>query len=161
MAEADLPLLEALAAGPEQAGALAWAGYVSGVHLRQRYESDGFLGAESGRLTIVAGEQPVGSVSWHKVSHGPPPSRCWNIGIGLLAEFRNQGIGTAAQRLLVDYLFSVTDVVRVEAETLTDNLLEQRSLEKAGFHREGVLRSAQFLDGQSRDVVLFSRLRND
>lgn len=100
-------------------------------------------------------------MSWLKVFHGPPPSRCWNVGIGLLPDHRGRGIGTAAQRLLVDYLFSVSDAVRIEAGTLTDNIGELRALEKAGFHREGVLRSAQYLDGQWRDVVLFSRLRSD
>ncbi len=35
-----------------------------------------------------------------------------------------------------------------------------RALERAGFEREGVLRSAQFLDGAWRDVVVFSRLRD-
>jgi RimJ/RimL family protein N-acetyltransferase len=119
------------------------------------------MGPESGRLMVVAREEPVGFVCWLKVSHGPPPSSCWNVGIGLLPDHRNRGIGTAAQRLLVDYLFSVTDAVRVEAGSLTDNLGEQRSLEKAGFHREGVLRSAQYLDGRWRDVILFSRLRSD
>jgi len=110
---------------------------------------------------VLVNEEPLGFVSWFKVSHGPPPSRCWNVGIGLLPDHRNRGIGTAAHCLLVDYLFSVSDAVRIEAGTLIDNLGEQRALEKAGFYREGILRSAQYLDGRWRDVVLFSRLRSD
>lgn len=159
--EDDLSLLEAMHQDREQAGALAWSGFVSRVSLHRKYDSDGFLAPDYGRLVVVVEEQPVGFVSWLQVSHGPPPSRCWNVGISLLPAHRGQGIGGAAQRLLVDYLFSVSDVERIEAGTLTDNLAEQRSLEKAGFHREGVLRSAQFLDGRWRDVVLFSRLRSD
>jgi RimJ/RimL family protein N-acetyltransferase len=42
-----------------------------------------------------------------------------------------------------------------------DNLAEQRALERAGFAREGVLRSAQFRDGRFHDLVLYSRLRSD
>jgi hypothetical protein len=78
-----------MAANREQAGALAWSGYVSRVHLRQRYESDGFPGPESQRLMVVAREEPVGFVFWLKVSHGPPPSRCWNVGIGLRPDHQN------------------------------------------------------------------------
>nr|WP_261398556.1 GNAT family protein [Streptomyces misionensis] len=43
------------------------------------------------------------------------------------------------QRLLVDYLFGHSPVVRLGANTETGNVAEQRSLEKAGFMREGVM----------------------
>ncbi|MEU9182004.1 GNAT family protein [Streptomyces sp. NPDC048550] len=71
------------------------------------------------------------------------------------------GIGTQAQRLLTRYLFAHTPVVRVEADTETGNLAEQRALERSGFTREGVLRSVVFRDGQWRDVVRYSVLRDD
>ena len=111
-------------------------------------------------MVCLGGESTV-FASWLQVSHGPPPSWCWNIGISLVPEHRGRGIGTQAQLLLVEYLFSVSDAVRIEAGTLPDNFAEQRALEKAGFDREGLLRSAQYLDGRWRDVVLFSRLRHD
>jgi hypothetical protein len=72
-----------------------------------------------------------------------------------------QGHGAEAQRQLAAYLFATTRVERLEASTDVDNLAEQRSLEKAGFTREGVLRSAQFRDGAFHDLVLYSRLRGD
>jgi RimJ/RimL family protein N-acetyltransferase len=39
--------------------------------------------------------------------------------------------------------------------------VEQRALEKAGFSRDGVMRHAQYRDGEWRDIVMFSRLRTD
>lgn len=77
----------------------------------------------------------------------------------MLPERRNRGYGSAAQRALAEYLFATTLIERVEASTDVDNVAEQRALEKAGFAREGVLRHAQFRDGQWRDVVLYSVLR--
>lgn len=77
------------------------------------------------------------------------------------AEHRGRGHGSAAQRLLVDYLFATRLVERIEAATDSENLAEQRSLEKAGFSREGTLRHAQFRDGEWRDIILYSRLRSD
>jgi RimJ/RimL family protein N-acetyltransferase len=48
----------------------------------------------------------------------------------------------------------------VEASTDIGNLAEQRSLEKAGFLREGVLRHAQErVDGQ-HDLVMYARTRS-
>jgi hypothetical protein len=52
-------------------------------------------------------------------------------------------------------------VVRVEADTETQNIAEQRALEKCGFAREGVLRSTVFRDGQWRDIARYSLLRDD
>lgn len=70
-------------------------------------------------------------------------------------------MGTRAQRLLVEYLFAHTQVVRIEADTEVENIAEQRALEKTGFTREGVLRSAGFRDGRWRDAVRYSVLRDD
>ena len=90
-----------------------------------------------------------------------PTSHCWNIGIGLLERARGRGYGTRAQRLIAEYLFAHTQVNRIEAETETGNLAEQRALEKAGFTREGVLRGAIFRDGQWHDMVSYSMIRSD
>jgi RimJ/RimL family protein N-acetyltransferase len=63
--------------------------------------------------------------------------------------------------MLCDYLFEHTPVRRIQAGTQFDNIAEQRSLEKAGFQREGVIRAAEFAAGGWRDGVLYSRLRDD
>jgi RimJ/RimL family protein N-acetyltransferase len=118
--------------------------------------------SDIGRMVVVEGEVAVGSVSWHSVFYGPNlGSRSYNIGIGLAESARGRGIGSAAQRLLAEHLFATTDVRRIEASTDVDNLAEQRSLENAGFSREGVLRSAQFRAGGWHDLIAFSVLRVD
>jgi len=61
--------------------------------------------------------------------------------------------------MLVGVLFRGLPVYRVEAWTDVENLVEQRSLEKAGFVREGVLRGAQWRRGAFHDLVAFSVLR--
>lgn len=105
---------------------------------------------------------PVGSLSWHAVGYGPnPESQCFNIGIELLPAMRGKGYGAEAQRLLADWLFAASDVNRVEASTDVDNIPEQRSLEKAGFTREGAMRGSQFRAGAHHDLYVYSRLRSD
>lgn len=107
--------------------------------------------------------EPVGTMSWIPVYYGPTIGcRAWSIGIGLAAPWRGRGIGTLVQRALADHLLATTDVERIEASTDVENVVEQRSLEKAGFVREGVTRSAQWrADGGHHDLVMFSRVRKD
>jgi RimJ/RimL family protein N-acetyltransferase len=104
----------------------------------------------------------IGDVGWRTVSYGPnEESRAFNIGASLSPDFRGQGFGAEAQRLLAEVLFDLFDVERIEASTDIDNIAEQRSLEKAGFTREGVLRRAQFRAGGRHDLVSYSILRDD
>ncbi len=118
----------------------------------------------NGMLWVVPleGGEPLGTVQYRRVPYGPNrESMAWDIGIELLAEARGQGYGWEAQRLLADWLFETTDANRVEAGTDVDNVAEARSLEKAGFHRDGVLRGAQFRAGGYHDLIVFSRIRSD
>ena len=83
------------------------------------------------------------------------------IGIELGPRRRGQGLrhrGAAAARRLAlrDHRAN-----RVEASTDVENIAEARSLEKAGFRREGVNRGAQFRAGAYHDLVLYARLRSD
>jgi RimJ/RimL family protein N-acetyltransferase len=94
--------------------------------------------------------------------YGPSPtSDAYQIGIELAPEARGRGFGAEAQRLLADYLLASTAVNRVEASTDADNVAEQRSLDKAGYVREGTMRGAQFRGGRYHDLVYYSRIRSD
>jgi RimJ/RimL family protein N-acetyltransferase len=155
----DLELLRRFAVEPDLFGP-AWFGFTDANAVDRQFEANGCLTDELGRLMVVADDEVAGQVSWHAVRHGGP-SRCWSIGIALVPQWRQRGVGWRAQRALCDYLFGQSPVERIEASTRSDNLAEQRALERAGFTREGVLRSAQFGHGAWRDVVLYSRLRHD
>ncbi|WP_051385629.1 GNAT family N-acetyltransferase [Actinokineospora inagensis] len=116
-----------------------------------------------GRAVVVdsAGEL-LGDVSWHQVQYGPSLGcAAWNMGIGLLPSARGRGAGSAAIRLLVEYLFASTDLDRVEASTDVENLPARRALAAAGLLEEGVLRGAQLRGGTRHDMVQFGLLRTD
>jgi RimJ/RimL family protein N-acetyltransferase len=161
--EAELDRLELLYEDPDEASQYGFFGYQNTGELRRGFAEKGFISEDHGRLAVAlggAGEvgEFIGEVSWHKAQTGPS-SFSWNIGIGLLASARGQGYGTRAQRLLAEYLFAHTQVNRIAAETEVDNLAEQRSLEKAGFTREGILRGSCFRAGRWRDMASYSILR--
>ena len=111
----------------------------------------------------IADGAPVGTIGWRRVTvYGPSPTcDAWQIGIELIPSARGVGLGSEAQRLVADYLFASTDLARVEASTDVANLAEQRSLEKAGYTREGVMRRAQFRAGAYHDLAYYSRLRGE
>ncbi|MBZ4321523.1 GNAT family N-acetyltransferase [Streptomyces huiliensis] len=170
----DLPVLERFLTEPETVAPFQWNGWVDARRWRRRWEQDGMLSADDGRLVIVRSEDgfsqgdaadgrggaPLGFVGWRKVDTWGP-SHSWNIGAQLFPEFRGRGAGTQAQHLLVRYLFAHTTVHRVEAETDAENTAERRSLEKAGFTFEGILRGRTFRDGRWRDAAVYGVLRDD
>lgn len=123
------------------------------------------LAPDRGRLLIERLEDGaiVGDVTWHPERYGPnEDSQALNVGIALDPEWRGHGYGSEAQRLLAELLFATfPEAQRVEASTDVENVAEQRSLEKAGFVREGVLRKAQFRAGARHDLVVYSILRQD
>jgi RimJ/RimL family protein N-acetyltransferase len=115
---------------------------------------------EQGTLAIEADGDLVGVVSWIWQRWGPNGgSRNPMIGVWLLAAHRGRGIGTSAQRQLVDLFFRHTPTNRVEAHTDVDNLAEQRALEKVGMTHEGTTRGAQWRNGAYRDGYTYSVLR--
>ncbi|MEO3923552.1 GNAT family protein [Micromonosporaceae bacterium B7E4] len=158
--EDDLTMFRRFLTEPGLIG-LDWAGFRDAQEPARRFATDGYLGAENSRLIVEAGPEQavVGFVGWHATGFGV--AKFWEIGIALLPEWRGQGIGWRAQALLCDYLFTHTPAERIQAGTHPENTAEQRALEKAGFRREGVLRSVEFRAGRWRDGWLYSRLRSD
>ncbi len=160
--EADLELLSRLDTDPAASQPFEWRGFRDPAARRRRWEQDGWIGRDSAQLAVVRPDGTLaGIVSWRTVIAGGPEGGCLEIGALLFPEHRGQGLGTAAQGLLVEYLFATTLANRLQAVTDVENLAEQRVLERIGFRREGVLRGLAFISGRWRDGVLYARLRGD
>jgi aminoglycoside 6'-N-acetyltransferase len=161
--QTDLTQLEAWANDPHFHGAYGTFGLHSVSSIGKRFAEEGFLSSQSGQLLIIAPDETViGMVSYHTVRYGPnESSHAYNIGVSIVASQRGKGYGVEAQQLLAAYLFSTYPVMRVEALTDTENIPEQRALEKAGFTPEGVIRQAQWRQGQWHDLIMYSKLRSE
>ncbi len=84
-----------------------------------------------------------------------------SIGYWIAKEARGRGVATRATKLLSRWALGEADVQRLELTTHPENIASQRVAEKAGFTREGVLRShTSFREGR-RDSVIFSLLPAD
>jgi RimJ/RimL family protein N-acetyltransferase len=73
----------------------------------------------------------------------------------------NQGIGTEALGLWVDYLFVNSDVHRIGLDTWSFNRRVMRVAEKLGFTREGTERELIQWQGEWLDRVHFGMLRRE
>jgi RimJ/RimL family protein N-acetyltransferase len=82
-----------------------------------------------------------------------------HIGYWVARDARGRGVATEALRALCRWAVETLDVKRLELLTDTDNHGSQRVAEKAGFQREGILRSSlEYRDSARRDSVIFSLL---
>jgi ribosomal-protein-alanine N-acetyltransferase len=122
--------------------------------------------------------------AWFKIAAQDGPSVQWAIGlngeavggVGLtagegvyrysaefgywLAEpFWGRGITTAAARAAVEFAFSQTEFVRLEAAVFEWNPASMRVLEKIGFERECVRPRSVFKDGELIASVMYVALR--
>jgi ribosomal-protein-alanine N-acetyltransferase len=160
--EADLDTLRRFDADPSARGPYLSSGFRSPHARRRRWEQDGWLGADAAQLAVTLPDGTLaGIVSWRTIKTGGPDGGCLEIGALLFPEHRSRGLGTAAQRLLAQYLFATTLANRLQAITNVDNIAEQKALEHAGFRREGIMRGLAFDGGRWHDGVLYARLRDD
>ena len=135
-------------------------------HLRDRFphpytlaDATAFIGQASDEVPPtnfaidVAGEA-VGAIGF---SAGNDVERySAEIGYWLAEPFWGRGIVTEALVLTTDYLFEQLNVLRVFALPFAGNLASARVLEKAGYRREGVLRSSSVKFGEPTDQVLYA-----
>lgn len=159
--EPDLVLFDRLAVDPEFSEPFEWIGFGSSEPTRRRWHDDRLLGSNPRCLVVatVDDDAAVGWVSWRDSERTGPG--VWEIGVLIEPDMRGRGAGTAAQSLLVDYLFSTTLAHRIWAGTEVENLVEQKALERCGFRQEGLLRGHHFRDGRWRDSFIYGLVRDD
>jgi ribosomal-protein-alanine N-acetyltransferase len=83
------------------------------------------------------------------------------IGYWLIPGARGRGFGSRAVDLLARWAVTEAALARVEALVAPDNISSQRVLEKAGFRREGHLRSYLVFERQRADAHMYSLLPSD
>lgn len=84
-----------------------------------------------------------------------------NFRIALSESARGRGVGTEATTLIVDYVFDVLGVNRVELEVYAFNPRAMRVYERVGFQPEGRRRQALQWDGEFVDAIIMSIVRSD
>jgi RimJ/RimL family protein N-acetyltransferase len=83
------------------------------------------------------------------------------FGYLMAAGFRGRGLGTRALRLFASWAFQTHALARLEVLVQPENEPSLAMAERAGFVREGVLRSYKPVRGRRVDMVMLALLRSD
>jgi RimJ/RimL family protein N-acetyltransferase len=115
--------------------------------------------AEQGRLLALAAlDAETGEVIGGGMLHHLDAERgIVEIGYWVFPPARGRGVATTIARMLAEHAFSL-GVERVAAYVNVGNTASERVVERAGFTREGVVRSMPKPDGRRVDKTLFSLL---
>lgn len=83
------------------------------------------------------------------------------FGYWLGKEFVGRGIMSRAQSAVLQYLFEIIRVNRVQLRMETDNTASRALAERAGFVQEGITRQGWIRGGQLRDLIVYSLLASE
>jgi RimJ/RimL family protein N-acetyltransferase len=87
--------------------------------------------------------------------------RTCELGYLVAPAARGRGVGTKALRLLTEWAFGERGLLRLELMISIDNQASKIVAERAGYVREGVLRSLYVKEGVREDHELWSCLPSD
>jgi RimJ/RimL family protein N-acetyltransferase len=113
---------------------------------------------EAGNPHLVAVDDGA-VVGWCDIARGSSPvaAHVGRVGMGLLPDYRGQGIGT---RLMGEALTAAwaRGFLRIELDVYADNAAALALYARFGFEREGVRRAAALLAGRYRDICVMALL---
>jgi [ribosomal protein S5]-alanine N-acetyltransferase len=107
-------------------------------------------------VTDASTEELLGAIDLRFPDRSDP--KIGELGYLLAAPARGRGVMARAVRLLAAWGFSEAGLARVQAMTHPDNEASARVLSRAGFTREGVLRSFRAEPAGREDRVMWSLL---
>lgn len=155
--EADAPEIVDIVAGDDEMA--SWLD-----RLPQPYRLEHALAYVRGEVipdeTIFAITESSSGRVLGSIGLSPHPSDVIEIGYWMRADARGNGYMTRALVLASRWAFSELDAARVQLRADVENVASCRVAEKAGFHRDGVLRSAYWNERLKRrqDWAMYSLL---
>ncbi len=90
-----------------------------------------------------------------------PHRKLTNLGYWVRTGSQQRGIAHTATRLLAKTAFEDLDLNRIEVAMAVENYASQKTAEKSGAKREGILRKLLSIGGVQHDAIMFSFVRED
>ena len=126
----------------------------------RRYRKDFIRGsAMSFFIFETASGRLLGGITLGNIRYGVAQSG--HIGYWIGQRHAGQGLMAEALTLLSGFAFATLRLHRIEAACIPDNARSIRVLEKAGFQREGLLRSYLRINGIWQDHFLYALISDD
>jgi ribosomal-protein-serine acetyltransferase len=116
--------------------------------------------AEDGRFNaiILIDERPVGAIGFHNLNtaHGSA-----EIGYWIDKAHEGKGIVTRCCKVLIDYLFGVRGLNRIQINCNVENKRSRAVPERLGFILEGVHRQVEYVNGRFGDWAVYAMLKDE
>jgi [ribosomal protein S5]-alanine N-acetyltransferase len=143
-----VPLIGSLPANASQQQAQDWINRQRGRHA----EGAGFSFA----IADAATDRAVGDIflGIKQLPHGRD-----SAGYSVIPSARGRGLAAAALTALTSFAWSVQALHRIELYIEPWNVGSAKTAERAGYDREGLLRSHQEIGGRRRDMLLYASVR--
>jgi ribosomal-protein-alanine N-acetyltransferase len=139
---------------PDELGRNAWRQRLS------RYRDDYARGSAVAFFIFdTASGKLLGGITLGNIRYGVAQSG--HIGYWIGQPYAGQGLMAEALDLLAGFAFDTLRLHRIEAACIPDNARSIRVLEKAGFQREGLLRSYLRINGVWQDHYLYALISDD
>lgn len=109
-------------------------------------------------FAIVVNRNIAGRIGLHHLNH---QNKIGEIGYWLAGEMQGRGIVTRCCNALIRYGFKELGLNRIEIKCGLGNSKSMAIAEKLHFSKEGVLKKAEWLNGEFIDLQLFALLKDE
>lgn len=114
-----------------------------------------FIGKREYSWVITFQGVVIGQIQlFHFINH----NTCAEVGYFIKKSHWNRGIITKVLKAVCSFAIKTMGLKRIEAYVHTQNAASSRTLEKAGFNKEGILRKRFDINGQLYDCNLYAFL---
>jgi [ribosomal protein S5]-alanine N-acetyltransferase len=109
-------------------------------------------------ITLAGDDTAVGKIGHWRWQRAHSRSE---VGFILRRDLWGQGIASEALAAVADWGFARLELNSIEAQLDSENVASQRTLERVGFRREGLLRQSYYDGHTYRDTLVYGLLRDE
>ena len=109
-------------------------------------------------ITDSEDEERIGMISLFRVNKNSGNAE---IGLWITPEHQEEGFGTEATKLIIEFGFDELRIHRMYARVFDDNPKSINIWEKLNFKKEGIMREASFKDGKYVNVLIYGILKKE
>ncbi len=109
-------------------------------------------------FAIFLNNDLIGRIGLFHINH---PNKIAEIGYWLAYRLQGNGIITKCCTALINHAFTVLELNRIEIKCGVGNIKSRAIAEKLQFKQEGILRKAEWLNGNFIDLYLYGMLKDE
>jgi len=118
----------------------------------------GFRGKREYSWVVTYKGDVIGQIQLFNFTNG---NTCAEVGYFIKKTYWNRGINTKVLKAVCKFGIEVMGFERIEAMAHVDNIGSNRTLQKAGFTKDGLTRKRFWLNGKAQDGNMYSFIKED